>query len=56
MNSIGEMLSYGFMVRALIVGVLIAAAAALIGVPLVLRKNSMLGDGLSHVAFAAFAT
>lgn len=55
MSNLVEMFSYGFMVRALIVGVLISFSAALIGVPLVLRKNSMLGDGLSHVAFAAFA-
>lgn len=49
------MLSYSFMVRALIVGILISASAALIGTPLVLRKSSMLSDGLSHVAFGAFA-
>lgn len=55
MDSIVEMLSYPFMVRALIVGVLISLSAALIGTPLVLRKNSMLSDGLSHVAFGAFA-
>ena len=55
MNSLIEMLSYGFMVRALIAGILISGAAALVGTPLVLRKNSMLGDGLSHVAFGAFA-
>jgi len=55
MNSVVEMFSYGFMVRALIVGVLISLSAALIGTPLVLRRNSMLGDGLSHVAFGAFA-
>lgn len=50
-----EMLAYPFMVRALIAGVLVALCAALVGVPLVLRKNSMLGDGLSHTAFAAVA-
>ncbi len=50
-----EILSYPFMVRALVAGVLISISAALVGVPLVLRKNSMLGDGLSHTAFAAFA-
>ena len=55
MDSIVEMFSYSFMVRALIAGVLISLSAALVGVPLVLRKNSMLGDGLSHVAFSAFA-
>lgn len=55
MNSLLEMFSYDFMVRALIVGLLLSLAAALIGVPLVLRKSSMIGDGLSHVAFGAFA-
>lgn len=49
------MFSYNFMVRALIVGILISLSAALVGTPLVLKKNSMLGDGLSHVAFGAFA-
>jgi len=50
-----EIFSYSFMLRALIVGLLISICSALIGVPLVLRKNSMLGDGLSHTAFSAFA-
>ena len=55
MNSLIEMFSYSFMVRALVVGMLISLSAALIGTPLVLKKNSMLGDGLSHVAFGASA-
>ncbi|MBR0402956.1 metal ABC transporter permease [Candidatus Saccharibacteria bacterium] len=55
MNQIAEMFSYDFMLRALIVGLLISLTSALIGVSIVLRKNSMLGDGLSHVAFGAFA-
>jgi len=50
-----EMFSYPFMQRALIVGLLIAICAALVGVSLVLRRNSMIGDGLSHTAFSAFA-
>ncbi len=50
-----EMLSLPFMQRALIVGLLIAVCAALVGVSLVLRHNSMIGDGLSHTAFSAFA-
>ncbi len=54
-NSILEIFSYSFMTRALIVGLLISLCASLIGVSLVLRKNSMIGDGLSHVAFGAFA-
>lgn len=55
MNSLVEMFSYDFMVRALVAGLLISFCAALVGVPLVLRKNAMIGDGLSHVAFGAFA-
>ena len=55
MNSIIEMFSYAFMQRAFIVGFLISLCASLIGVSLVLRKNSMIGDGLSHVAFGTFA-
>ncbi|MBR2830994.1 metal ABC transporter permease [Candidatus Saccharibacteria bacterium] len=55
MNWLSEMLSYTFMQRALIVGLLISICAALVGVSLVLRKNSMIGDGLSHTTFGAFA-
>lgn len=55
MNSIIEMFSYSFMVRAFIVGILISLCASLLGVSLVLRRNSMIGDGLSHVGFGAFA-
>ncbi len=55
MNSIIEMFSYSFMLRAFIVGLLISICASLIGVSLVLRKNSMIGDGLSHVGFGAIA-
>ena len=54
-NDILEMFSYSFMVRAFIVGLLISLCASLIGVSLVLRRNSMIGDGLSHVGFGAFA-
>ena len=50
-----ELLSYPFMQRALLVGVMISLCAALVGVSLVLRRNSMIGDGLSHTAFSAFA-
>lgn len=55
MNNLFEMFSYGFMLKALIVGLCLSLSAALVGVPLVLRKNSMIGDGLSHVGFGAFA-
>ena len=54
-SNIIEMFSYSFMIRAFIVGILLSLCAALIGVSLVLRKNSMIGDGLSHVGFGAFA-
>ena len=55
MNNIIEIFSYTFMIRALISGILISLCASLIGVSLVLRKNSMIGDGLSHVGFGAFS-
>lgn len=54
-NSLIEMFSLSFMGRALIAGFLISLCASLVGVSLVLRKNSMIGDGLSHVGFGAFA-
>ncbi len=47
--------NYGFMVNALIVGVLIAVCCALLGVVLVLKRFSMIGDGLSHVGFGALS-
>lgn len=48
-------LGYSFVVYALIVGVLIALCASLLGVTLVLKRFSFIGDGLSHVAFGAMA-
>lgn len=50
-----SMFNYGFMVRALIVGIPVALCAALLGVSLVLKRYSMIGDGLSHVGFGALA-
>lgn len=50
-----EMLSYPFMQRALLVGVLVSLCAALLGVSLVLKRYSMIGDGLSHVGFGSLA-
>lgn len=47
--------SHTFVKYALIAGVLIALCAALLGVSLVLKRYSMIGDGLSHVAFGAIA-
>ena len=52
---INEMLSFPFMVRAIIVGSLVAVCSALLGVSLVLKRYSMIGDGLSHVGFGALA-
>lgn len=48
-------LQYPFVVYALIVGVLIALCSSLLGVTLVLRRFSLIGDGLAHVAFGAMA-
>ena len=53
--NIFEMFSYKFMVYAFVVGGAISICAALIGVSMVLKKNSMIGDGLSHVGFGAAA-
>ena len=48
-------LQYRFIQRALIVGVLVSLCAALLGVTLVLKRYSMIGDGLSHVGFGALS-
>lgn len=53
--SLSEILSYTFMQRALIVGIPVALCAALLGVSLILKRYSMIGDGLSHVGFGALA-
>ncbi len=50
-----DMLSFGFMQRALAVGALVSVCASLLGVCLVLKRYSMIGDGLSHVGFGALA-
>lgn len=55
MNTVFEIFTYTFMVRALIVGILVSLCSALLGVSLVLKKYSMIGDGLSHVSFGALA-
>lgn len=54
-NELIHIFSYSFMSRALIVGVLVALCAALLGTSLVLKRYSMIGDGLSHVGYGAFA-
>ena len=48
-------LQYPFVVNAIIVGVLIALCSSMLGVTLVLKRYSFIGDGLSHVAFGAMA-
>jgi len=50
-----EMFTYPFILRAFVVGILVSLCAALLGVPLVLKRYSMIGDGLSHVSFGALA-
>lgn len=50
-----EMFSYDFLLRAALVGSLVALCAALLGVSLVLKRYSMIGDGLSHVGFGALS-
>ncbi|MBE7051096.1 MAG: metal ABC transporter permease [Ruminococcaceae bacterium] len=54
-NIIQTILSYGFLSRALIAGLLISVCASLLGVTLVLKRYSMIGDGLSHISFGALA-
>jgi zinc transport system permease protein len=52
---IREMFSYPFMARAFVVGLMVSLCASLLGVSLVLKRYSMIGDGLSHVGFGALA-
>lgn len=52
---IKEMLSEPIVVRALVVGVLVSLCASVLGVSLVLKRYSMIGDGLSHVGFGSMA-
>ncbi len=53
--SLADYLQYDFVRNAIIVGVLIALCSSLLGVTLVLKRYSFIGDGLSHVAFGAMA-
>lgn len=55
MNNLASYFEYPFVRYALIVGVLIALCSSLLGVTLVLKRFSFIGDGLSHVAFGAMA-
>lgn len=51
MQPLIEMMSHAFIQRAVLVGTLVSLCAALLGVSLVLKRYSMIGDGLSHVGF-----
>ncbi|MBO4286736.1 MAG: metal ABC transporter permease [Kiritimatiellae bacterium] len=55
MDQICQYLSFPFVRYALIVGVLVSLCSSLLGVTLVLKRFSFIGDGLSHVAFFAMA-
>lgn len=55
MDILAEMLSFDFIVRALAVGILVSLCASLLGTSLVLKRYSMIGDGLSHVGYGALA-
>ena len=50
-----EIFTYGFIQRALISGVLVGMLCAVLGVFLVLRRLSLIGDGLAHVTFGSVA-
>ena len=54
-EQLAQYLQYPFVRHALLVGVLISLCASLLGVTLVLKRFSLIGDGLSHVAFGAIA-
>ena len=55
MDKLIRYLQYPFVRYAIVVGVLIAICSSLLGVTLVLKRFSLIGDGLSHVAFGAMA-
>lgn len=55
LTTLAQYFSFSFVRYAFIVGVLIALCSSLLGVTLVLKRFSFIGDGLSHVAFGAIA-
>ena len=55
LSSLSIYLAYPFVQRALVVGVLVALCSSLLGTTLVMKRLSFIGDGLSHVAFGAYA-
>ncbi len=54
-SSLLEAFQYQFIIKALIVGSMIALSSSVLGIFLVLKKFSMIGDGLAHVSFATVA-
>ena len=54
-NFIVDFFKYDFLIRALLVGLAVSLSASLLGVSLVLKRYSMIGDGLSHVGFGSLA-
>lgn len=54
-NILNELFSYTFITRALLVGILVSLCASILGVSLVLKRYSMIGDGLSHVGFGSLS-
>lgn len=55
MDVITTLFSYSFVTRAVVVGILVSLCSSVLGVSLVLKRYSMIGDGLSHVSFGALA-
>jgi zinc transport system permease protein len=54
-TSVDAFLSYGFLQRALLAGLFVAVACAILGLFLVLRRDAMIGHGLAHVTFGGVA-
>jgi zinc transport system permease protein len=55
MDILTDFLRYGFLQRALLAGIFVSIACAILGVFLILRRDSMIGHGLAHVTFAGIA-
>jgi len=55
LETLQSILSYDFLMRGLIVGLMVSVCASLLGATLVLKRFSMIGDGLGHVGFGTLA-
>ncbi len=55
MDIVTEFLRYGFLQRALLAGIFVSISCAVLGVFVILRRDSMIGHGLAHVIFAGIA-